>query len=151
MIVDHLENNLSPEEKSKYVELGKGQKNKELRDENAEDDEGNSPNKKFATTTTEESDENSEKEVNENYAQEYLQYDTNKSIHILDNDCLTYIFQFLPIADKISVESGECFVKFVFDILYVQYICVFVVFNKINFVHSFTIIFSLYTLGKCNS
>lgn len=50
----------------------------------------------------------SEKKMNEQYAQEYLQNDINSiSIHILNDDCLRHIFIFLPIFDRVRIERGE--------------------------------------------
>lgn len=50
------------------------------------------------------SNKNSEKKSNEQYHQ-CLQNDTeNVSIHILNDDCLSHIFSFLPIIDRVRIE-----------------------------------------------
>ncbi|XP_067209749.1 F-box/LRR-repeat protein 2 isoform X1 [Linepithema humile] len=56
-------------------------------------------------TMGKESNKSSEKKVNEQCTQEYLQNDTNRvSIHILNDDCLRHIFLFLPILDRVRIE-----------------------------------------------
>jgi hypothetical protein len=48
----------------------------------------------------------SDESENERSSEEYSQKN-NTSIDVLNNDCLEYIFKFLPIADRMRLEKGE--------------------------------------------
>lgn len=50
----------------------------------------------------------SEKKPDIEYTQEYTQdYFRNAPIHMLNDDCLIHIFQFLLIADRVRIERGK--------------------------------------------
>jgi len=48
----------------------------------------------------------SRESVNKQYFENYPEGD-NSSINILNDDCLAYVFKFLPIADRLRSERGE--------------------------------------------
>lgn len=62
-------------------------------------------------TMGKESNKLSEKKLTvEQCGHKYLQNDTeNVSIHMLNDDCLRHIFLFLPIIDRVRIETGEYF------------------------------------------
>lgn len=50
------------------------------------------------------------KSTNEQYHQCLQNNTENVSIHILNNDCLSHIFLFLPIIDRVRIERGKYFI-----------------------------------------